>query len=289
MHTETTSDCRQASAIIIGCSSDIGASLAERWLARQWRVAGTYRNDSEKTRMLVQRGVALVECDLRNSTSVDAAAQQLQTEVPEWDVLVLGAATMEPIGPFATCSFDAWAEGIDINLLNQLRMLHALLPKRRTTAPTPPTVLMFAGGGTNGAPECYSSYTLAKIASIKMCELLDQEIPDTKFTIIGPGWVRTKIHNETLRAGPNAGASLERTLGRLSSGEFTPMSTVLDCCDWVVDAPRNIVSGRNFSVATDPWSSDSLQRLLAKDNNLCKLRRYGNDVLTSDDIVEGSS
>ena len=34
-----------------------------------------------------------------------------------------------------------------------------------------------------------------------MCELLDAEVPDVKFVILGPGWVRTKIHDAVLQAG----------------------------------------------------------------------------------------
>ena len=32
-----------------------------------------------------------------------------------------------------------------------------------------------------------------------MAELLDHEMIDTKVVILGPGWVKTKMHQETLK------------------------------------------------------------------------------------------
>jgi len=264
-------------AIIVGCSSDIGAALAERWLSTGWQLAGTFRQPSAKTAALSVAGALLTELDLASPSAVAEAAKRLQATMPSWDALVLCPATMEPIAPFAECDFDAWAAGLEINLIQQLRLLHALLPFRQIADGRQPTVLMFAGGGTNSAPDRFSSYTLSKIAAIKMCELLDKEIPDTKFSILGPGWVRTKIHDETLRAGVQAGTALEQTRQRLDGDDFTPMSDILDCCDWLLAAPRNAVSGRNFSVAHDDWGSDELTRLLVSDQDRYKLRRHGND------------
>ena len=44
-----------------------------------------------------------------------------------------------------------------------------------------------------------------------MCELLDAEIHDTAFTILGPGWVNTKIHQSTLANKHKAGENYKKT------------------------------------------------------------------------------
>jgi NAD(P)-dependent dehydrogenase (short-subunit alcohol dehydrogenase family) len=140
-------------------------------------------------------------------------------------------------------------------------------------------VLLFAGGGTNDAPLNYSAYTISKIALIKMCELLDAEIPDTRFVIVGPGVVQTKIHRATVEAGARAGQNAQRAREALEGSHCTPMERVLDCCDWVVEAPRESISGRNFSIVFDAWGTEALERQLMQDPDLYKLRRSGNDRL----------
>lgn len=265
------------SAVIVSVSSDIGLAMSRRWVARGWSVVGTYRTQSPAVIALADQGVGLVACDLSDPAGIDAAASELRARCPSWDVLVLCPGTQEPVGPFVACEFDAWERSLRINFTAQMRIVHELLPARRTSTAPSPCVLFFAGGGTNSAPVNYSAYIVSKIALIKMCELLDAEIPDTRFSVVGPGWVKTKIHAATLSAGTRAGANYQRTLDKLAGDECTPMGRVLDCCDWLVEAPREVVSGRNFSVGFDRWGRRELAERLSNHPNMYKLRRFGNE------------
>jgi NAD(P)-dependent dehydrogenase (short-subunit alcohol dehydrogenase family) len=191
--------------------------------------------------------------------------------------------TQDPVGAFIECSFDEWEESVRVNFTSQMRIIRELLSSRRVNSALGPCVLLFAGGGTNSAPVNYSAYTVSKIALIKMCELLHAEISDTRFAMVGPGWVKTKIHDSTLKAGVRAGANYQRTIDKLVSNQCTPMDQVLDCCDWLVDASRELVGGRNFSVVFDMWGTEQLAKMLAEDPNMYKLRRHGNDWLAKNE------
>lgn len=269
------------SALIVSASSDIGLALARHWLAARWRVTGTYRSERPDVAALRDIGATLARCDLSDPKSIDAFARDGMAAAPRWDVLALLPGDLDPVGPFAGCDVDEWDASIYLNFTGQLRLLRHLLPHRNLQAPAAPTVLFFAGGGANNAPVNYSAYTVSKIALTKMCELLDAEIPDTKFVILGPGWVDTKIHQATFEAGTRAGDNLARTQEAYNTRRFTPMADVLGCCDWAVDAPRDVVSGRNFSVAHDPWKDPRLGEALRADTNIYKLRRHGNDTSVS--------
>jgi FkbM family methyltransferase len=261
-------------AIILSASSDIGTALARHWRARGWEVAGTFRTPSTAVDELHAAGVKLVRCDLADRAAVDDACRLL-CEFGVWDALVLCPGTLEPVGPFTDCGFDGWEDSLRINLLAPLRVVQGLLPARNRGAD--PGVLFFAGGGTNSATPNYSAYTTAKIALVKACELLDAEVPDTRFVIPGTGWVRTKIHEATLRAGDRAGDNYHRTREKLAGDECTPLARVLEFCDWALTAPRAAVSGRNFSVPHDRWGGPELTEWLAREPGAYKLRRAGND------------
>jgi NAD(P)-dependent dehydrogenase (short-subunit alcohol dehydrogenase family) len=266
----------QKTAIIISISSDIGASLAKHWLANGWRIAGTYRTRSPKLDELELEGATLVPMDLSDGQSIASACENL-TKQGKWDALILCPGALEPIGSFQSCDFEAWDESVKVNFTQQIRIVHLLLPSRKSSA-LEPCVLFFAGGGTNSAPTKYSAYTVSKIALIKMCELLDAEIPDTRFVIAGPGWVKTKIHQATMSAGACAGDAYQRTIERFTKDDFVPMEKVLNFCDWAVSAPRSVVSGRNFSIAFDSWADNALSSLLTGRSELYKLRRCGDDI-----------
>lgn len=251
--------------------------MSHRWLTHGWNVFGTYRTKSQIVDELDNQGAGLVHCDLLSVKSIRDACSSLRALCPQWDVLVLCPGTQDPVGAFAECGFDEWKESVKVNFTSQMRIVHELLPSRRINSVLEPCILFFAGGGVNNAPVNYSAYIVSKIALIKLCELLNAEISDTRFVIIGPGWVMTKIHESTLRAGARAEANYQRTIEKLAGDECTPMDQVLDCCDWVVDAPRELISGRNFSVVFDMWGTDELAKRLTEEPNMYKLRRSGND------------
>lgn len=262
-------------AIIISVSSDIGAAMARRWKDKGWGVVGTFRTRSPQVEAVAKLGIKIVACDLADKGSVQKSCQAINGLTAKWDVLVLCPGAQEPVGPFAESDFDKWEDSIRVNLTSQLRIVHALLPGRNKNA----CVIFFAGGGTNDAPPNYSAYTLSKIGLIKMTELLDAEVPDARFVIVGPGWVKTKIHEATLTAKEKAGLNYQRTRDKLAGDECTPMEQVLDCCDWLIGAPRAVVSGRNFSVVFDAWGDERLTSKLKQDKDMYKLRRVGNDFL----------
>jgi NAD(P)-dependent dehydrogenase (short-subunit alcohol dehydrogenase family) len=264
-------------AIVISASSDIGTAICQRWLIRGWRICGTYRTYTSNVRELQKRGATLIHCNVLDASSVSSACGALRKTQPNWHILILAPGTLDPIGPFINCDFENWETSVKVNFTSQLRIVHDLLCTR-CRGSVNPTVLFFAGGGTNSAVINYSAYVISKIALIKMCELLDAEIKDTKFAIVGPGWVKTKIHKSTMKAGKRGGSNYDRTVAKLSVGNFTPIDRVIDCCEWIIGAPREVVSGRNFSVAYDAWDTEDLEVMLTKDNNMYKLRRMGNDI-----------
>ncbi|MCL4552846.1 MAG: SDR family oxidoreductase [Candidatus Marsarchaeota archaeon] len=267
------------SAIIISASSDIGAAMGHRWLGYGWSVFGTYRSRSQAICDLDDHGAKLAYCDLSSTACISDACSALKELCEKWDALVLCPGTLSPVGRFMDSGFSEWAQSVEVNFTSQMHVIHELLPSRRVDSDPGPCVLMFAGGGTNDAPIGCSAYTVSKIALIKMCELLSAEIPDTRFVIVGPGWVKTKIHEPTLRAGEHAGANYRRTIEKLAGDQCTPMDYVLDCCDWLINAPREVISGRNFSVVFDKWGTRDLEEALLQDPNMYKLRRHGNDRL----------
>ena len=119
-------------------------------------------------------------------------------DLNNWDNLIIMPATQKPIGLFSEVKAAAWSASINLNFSNQMYLINKLYSKRRISNKNK-TIILWAGGGTNNATKYYSAYTISKIAQIKMAELLNHEMTDTKVVILGPGWVKTKIHQETLK------------------------------------------------------------------------------------------
>jgi NAD(P)-dependent dehydrogenase (short-subunit alcohol dehydrogenase family) len=141
--------------------------------------------------------------------------------------------------------------------------------------------VLFSGSGTNSAAPAYSAYCASKILLIKMCELLDAESPDTSFFIVGPGIVRTKIHEQTLREPVRGGSNYGKVVEFLGSADpGTSHDDIYSCIRWCVAAGKAAVGGRNVALVHDAWRNGGteLARSLQNDPNLYKLRRFGNEV-----------
>jgi len=262
--------------VIVSISSDIGYELAKNWLSKGHEVWGTYRNWSSNCYELKELGAELEFCNLNDPKSVSEAVKKYN-DISDWDSLIMGAGDQNPIGLFGEVPFGEWSDSLQVNFVGHMQFLHGLMRIKKANNKIR-SVVFFAGGGTNNATERYSAYTVSKIASIKICELLDFEYRDYKFTSVGPGWVKSKIHFATVHAKERAGSNYQKTLAMQKEGFESPVSRVVECCNWILEAEKDVVGGRNFSVVHDSWGSNLLQEKLKKENNLYKLRRFGNEI-----------
>lgn len=265
--------------IIISATSDIATQMCLEWKKKGWELYGTFFSEEDNFKLLTKEKISLIRCNLLDAASIDEAARELTEKASDWDFLLFATGSQIPVGLFEKVDIDAWISSIHLNFLNQMKILHRLLPMRNPQTKEK-SVLFFAGGGTNNPVNHYSAYTLAKIGLIKACELLDAEISDVKFSIIGPGWVKTKIHQATLDSGEKwAGKNFEKTKQKLASNECVPISDVIHSFEWILSQPKKLVGGRNFSTVFDKWGTQELEKLLSLDENMYKLRRHKNDIL----------
>ena len=274
--------------LVISATSDIGFEISKSWLDQGFSVTGTYRTYSDNADVLKEKGAELFELDLGDSDSLLSRLEAGLASDYEWDVLLMCPATQEPFGLFFDVDFDTWEKSFAINYTNQMKIMHFLYSYRskKEVNGLEPVALFFAGGGPNKATRSYSAYSLSKVVMIKTVELLQFEYPETRFSILNPGWVKTKSQYKMLERGDLVGEDYERTKAKFDSGNWTPVQKVVECCNWLIQQSREVVGGRYLGVEFDKWGDASFADWLLGDSELCKLRR--NECSNSDHIVNDS-
>ncbi len=265
-----------STVFILSITSDIGEKLALHYLNLGAQVLGTHRGNIPES-LNGHPNLHLLSCDVTTSTCAQKITEFLQSGKLKWDLFISCVGQLAPVGRFFETNFSAWAHSVEINSTAQLRALHAAHPFRSIGRLC--HIVFFAGGGTNGPFHAYSSYCLGKIALIKMCELLDDENQDLNVFIVGTGWVQTKIHHQTLDAGPRAGANYAKTKSFIDQAvPGTSHADIANMIAWGVSQGREVVGGRNFSILHDAWreGGESLATALKTDPHRYKLRRHGN-------------
>jgi len=238
-------------AVIIGINSDIGYYLADRYFALGYDVLGTCRTRSER----VSKYKTYL-CDVRNPGDVDRFANNCL----EWDLFISTVGDLKPVGRFLNTDFYKWEESIWVNALAQLQIFHKVYKYRVKDKVA--DVVFFAGGGVSRSVVDYSAYTVSKVMLVKMCEILNDECKDINPFIIGPGWVKTKIHQATTPEAYN----YQDVVNFLSKGSGTSMETIFEFIEKLRVLGKTVAGGRNFSIY------DDLENIVVNDD-LFKLRR----------------
>ena len=171
--------------IIAGIGSDIGMELKKRLLLDGWEVEGVKGRD-----MVVPQS--------------------------RWDMLILCYGQLSPIGKFFDCPEEAWGESVVINGLYPLNFLRLAWPNRGEK----PAVIFIGGPNMLKPSPTYTAYRAGKAILEALVGTLASEYPEAKFRVLHPGVVKTKIHDQTLKAGHKA-ANYERVMKIVNGGEST--------------------------------------------------------------------
>ena len=262
--------------IVISGSSDIGTSIINNLAKSGNEIIYTY--NSKKINSL--KNVKAYKLDISSRDNIKKFARN-NDDLNNWDHLVVLPAIQNPIGLFIESNSDEWARSVDLNFTNQMFIIRELIP-RRSKKTKIKSIMLWAAGGINNAPKYYSAYLISKVAQIKMAELLDKEFDDIKVSIIGPGWVKTKIHEQTLKAKKLAREHYKTTIERFKKNKFNSMKDVVNCFNKIIGLEKRTVGGRNFSVQFDKWREKILVEVLNADEDMYKLRRDFNDLQFSD-------
>lgn len=268
-------DAKKKVVFMSAITSDIGIALAQRYAKDGYIVTGTYRSEKLLPELTSLPDCHLYYCDLNDKESIRDSITQFAAEGLKWDTFISCAAQPAPLTSFFASDFEEWSQSVHVNAIEQLRVLHAIYPLRDTEVVA--NVVFFAGPGTNNAVKNFSALTVSKIMLIKICELLDAENEDLNVFIVGPGWTKTKTHEQILSDLHVSPEKYKETLDFMKNQQGTSMDDIYQCIRWLSAEGQAAAGGRNFSVVHDYWGTEELSQTLLNDVNMYKLRRFRND------------
>lgn len=265
---------KQEVVFLSSITSDIGIAMAKRYHATGRVVAGTFRSTKLLPELQEIPAARLFFCDLADRRSIESSVSAFAATGLRWNTIVFLAAMPQPLSSFFEADFDVWSQAMHVNAIEQLRVLHAMYPLRAGEGAC--NVVFFSGPGTNKAVKNFSAAVASKHVLLKMCELLDAENPDLNVFIVGPGWTRTKTHDEILSDPSVSDEKKRETEAFLAGHQGTSMDDIFNSIEWMCAQGREVAGGRNFSIVHDPWGTEELATQLANDKEMYKMRRSGN-------------
>jgi len=190
-------------------------------------------------------------------------------ELDELHGLVCAAAVMAPIGPIGDYAPSEFKRTLEVNVVGTLLAINRCLPALRVGAGS---IVTFAGGGATAPLLRFDAYAASKAAVARLSENLAETIAPIPINCVAPGFVCTRLHSQTLAAGPEvAGREFyERTQREVEQGGF-PVSETADLVAFLLSGVS--FTGKLISAQWDPWRDPAFHDRLAVDPNLATLRR----------------
>lgn len=189
--------------------------------------------------------------DERQVQSLVAAAIEVRGQI---DVLVNSAGVYGPIGPTADVDSDSWTRAFAVNMFGPFYLCRHVSPHmmRRQEG----KIILLAGGGATAPLPRFSSYASAKAGLVRLAETLAHELEryNVQVNAVAPGLVDTRLQDEVLAAGEQAGPMLDKIKDARERGTGAVAPEVAaDLILFLASEDSGAISGKLISAPYDPW------------------------------------
>lgn len=253
-------------ALVTGGSMGIGLAVAEVLAAAGYQLILVARGADALERAMASlpgAGHAWHALDVSDGRAWEAL------ELRELQGLVCAAAVMDPIGPVGEYSPDAFRRTLEINVLGTLLAVHHCLPALRAAGGS---VVTFGGGGATGPLPRFDAYATSKAAVARLTENLATTLAPLTINCVAPGFVATRLHEQTLTAGPTlAGAEFYARTEREVAGGGFPAAEAGKLVQLLLSGVP--FSGKLLSAQWDPWRDPAFHERLVREPDLATVRR----------------
>jgi NAD(P)-dependent dehydrogenase (short-subunit alcohol dehydrogenase family) len=211
--------------VVTGSSMGLGLACAESCLEAGAKVLICSRTEGplgQALESLKKKGHTSVEAkvaDVTDQGQVDAVLHAAIRNFGGLDGVIHCAGIYGPIGTVTDVEPSVWFEAIRINLFGTFlvaRQTCQILKARGGGR-----IVLFSGGGAATPFPNYTAYACGKVGVVRLTETLAQEMQPFNIEIncVAPGFVITRLHQETLAAGELAGkAFLANTKRQIETG-----------------------------------------------------------------------
>ncbi len=257
--------------IIIGAGQGIGSEIAKS-LAEKNQLILCSRNIQKIKNKFANHNNFFLKFDANKKKDIDKLFKLAKSKFGEIDGIICCQGYLGEPENIYDYDMKEWIKIFDLNFKTNLiiiRKLFKLIKKNRFSK-----IIFFSGGGAFNAWEKFSPYSVAKTALVRFSENLALELKKYKIVVncIAPGFIKTNIHNKSLKKINKLPKSYKNQLlkNRNSKPDFTK---VIGLVNFIIKSKSITISGRTLSANWDNWKNKNFVNFLKRNENYLTLRR----------------
>jgi len=251
---------KQKSAVIFGGTRGIGRVIAEHFVTDGYQVtivARTNTQVAEAARILSEKGSAMgIVADVSEPREVREAIDRHMQAYTCLDAVVMASGIQGPIGRTWETDPAVWRRTLMVNLLGCYNVSHAVLPLLMDRKGG--SLIFFSGGGAAYARPRFSAYGCSKTGVLRLAETIHEELLEDsnkddletgiRIYAIAPGAVKTKMTDEVIASGGQAGGKAYQEALKTSEEGGTPPGKAAELCFFLAEERPMCLSGRLIHV-----------------------------------------
>jgi NAD(P)-dependent dehydrogenase (short-subunit alcohol dehydrogenase family) len=181
------------SVLVTGAGRGIGLAITEHMSRRGWDVYATARSDAALDSLDRLPNVHAISLDITDRSAIAALPDQLPAALNG----VVNNAGIIVNGPVEGLSLDDLTQQLDVNVISQIAMTQAVLPRIREVRGRVVFISSVSGLFTTPGTGAYnaSKYAVESLADALRMELRPWRIP---VSLIEPGPIRTDMWGDAL-------------------------------------------------------------------------------------------
>lgn len=239
-------DFKDRTAVVTGGANGIGAAVAAQLVASGARVAVWDMDVSRPEDKVAGIGgevLRLVQTDVSDATSVQAALAQTEAAFGGIDVLVNSAGIAGPTSALADYPFEAWRKVQSVNVDGTFLCCKAVVPGMFTRN-YGRIVNVASIAGKEGNPNA-SAYSASKAAVIAITKSLGKELAgkDIAVNCITPATARTRILDQVSQE------FIDYMLSKIPRGRFVTVDEIANMVLWIASAENSFTTGAVFDLS----------------------------------------
>lgn len=278
--TNTNIDLCGKNVLVTGGSMGIGYAAAAACLRAGARITICARTQTdvlqavERLEAVSPGHVCGAPADVTDIEQLNQIMDLLEREQGPLNAVIHSAGIYGPIGKITEVDPTEWFDAIRVNLFGTF--LVARQAAVRLMKNGGGRMAFFSGGGAATPFPHYTAYSCGKVGVARLVETLAIEFASYKIELncIAPGFVATRLHQQTLTAGPErAGAEFfVQTRDKVKNGAVSP-DVGANCAAFLISNAAEGITGRFVAAPYDGYM-DWVRRVdLIRKSDLFTLRR----------------